>query len=187
MLKTHFADAEENVAEENLQSRIRGLYLIAVSNKHNDLLCTTGNKSEVAVGYATLYGYMCGAIGVIADVYKSDVYKLTEFINREKEIIPHSIITKPPSAELKPGQVDQDTLPPYDVLDRILKLYLEEYKEYGEISDTIGDKELVARVLKMVDNNEFKRNQSAPALRVTTKAFGYGRRFPIVHGWRKNF
>ncbi len=139
----------------------------------------------MATGYATLYGDMSGGLAVIADVYKTDIYKLAEYINRDKEIIPSAILSKPPSAELKPGQTDQDTLPPYVLLDRILRMYLEENKEYNEICDIIGNQKVVSEVLKMVDQNEFKRYQAAPALRVSKKAFGYGRRFPIVQGWRK--
>ena len=184
-LKKVFDEMPEDVTEENIQSRIRGLYLMAISNKHGYMLCTTGNKSEMAVGYATLYGDMAGALGIIADVYKTDVYRIAKYINRETEIIPKEIIEKAPSAELKPGQTDQDSLPPYEVLDKILKMYLEEYKEYNEINEVVKDSETVKQVLRLVDLNEFKRKQAAPALRVTTKAFGYGRRFPIVQGWRK--
>jgi len=187
MLKPAFEGTQEDITEENIQSRIRGVYLMALSNKFNYLLCTTGNKSEMGVGYATLYGDMCGALGVIADVYKTQVYDIVNYINKEKEIIPRNIIDKAPSAELKHNQTDQDTLPPYEILDRILKMYLEEYKEYGEIVKEIKDPATVERVLKMIDMNEFKRKQAAPALRVSKKAFGYGRRFPIVNGWRKNF
>jgi NAD+ synthetase len=175
----------KSLTEENLQARVRGLYLMTYSNNNGHLLLTTGNKSEMAVGYCTLYGDMCGGLAVIADVYKTDVYKIANFINREKEIIPKAIIDKAPSAELKPNQTDQDTLPSYELLDKILRMYLEENKEYIEIKDVIGDDELVKRVLRMVDMNEFKRNQAAPALRVSSKAFGYGRRYPIVQGWRK--
>jgi len=175
----------KSLTEENLQARIRGLYLMTYSNNNGHLLLTTGNKSEMAVGYCTLYGDMCGGLAVIADVYKTDVYRIANYINREKEIIPIAIIDKVPSAELKPNQTDQDTLPPYDLLDKILRMYLEENKEYIEINDVIGDEDLVKRVLRMVDLNEFKRNQAAPALRVSSKAFGYGRRYPIVQGWRK--
>jgi NAD+ synthase (glutamine-hydrolysing) len=145
---------------------------------------TTGNKSELAVGYCTLYGDMSGSLAVIADVYKTDVYRIANFINREIEIIPKIIIDKPPSAELSPNQTDQDVLPPYHLLDKILKMYLEENKEFDEISSVIGDDNLVQKILRMVDINEFKRKQAAPALRVSKKAFGYGRRYPIVQGWR---
>lgn len=173
-----------SIAEENIQARIRGNLLMAYSNSYGNLLLSTGNKSELAVGYTTLYGDMCGAISVIGDIYKTDVYRLSTYINREKEIIPKEIINKPPSAELRQNQKDQDNLPPYDILDRILRMYLEENKEEKEISEIIGNAELTRRVLKMVDNNEFKRKQAPPVLRVSQKAFGYGRRYPIVQAWR---
>lgn len=184
-LNTIFDGSLKSLSEENLQSRIRGLYLMAYSNNNGHLLLTTGNKSEMAVGYCTLYGDMCGGLAVIADVYKTDVYRIANYINRQNEIIPKTIIEKAPSAELKFDQTDQDTLPPYDLLDKILRMYLEENKESQEIKKIIGNEALVNRVLKMVDLNEFKRNQSAPALRVSSKAFGYGRRYPIVQGWRR--
>lgn len=183
-LNSIFNSEVKSITEENLQARIRGLYLMAYSNNYGHLLLTTGNKSEVAVGYCTLYGDMCGGLAVIADLYKTDVYRIANFINKNEEIIPQNIINKPPSAELKPNQKDQDTLPPYHLLDKILRMYLEENKEIGEINKVINDEVLVRRVLRMVDINEFKRNQSAPALRVSSKSFGYGRRFPIVQGWR---
>ncbi len=186
MLNPLFEGTKENIAEENIQSRIRGLYLMAISNKFNYMLLTTGNKSEMAVGYATLYGDMSGALAVIGDVYKTDVYRLSKFINREKDIIPNEIIDKEPSAELRPDQRDQDSLPPYDFLDRILRMYLEEYKEINEITKELKDEETVRKVLKLVDLNEFKRKQAAPVIRVSTKAFGYGRRFPIVQRWNRN-
>jgi len=185
MLNSAFKDKTEDVTEENLQSRIRGIYLMALSNKHGYLLCTTGNKSEIATGYATLYGDMCGAVSVIGDVYKTQIYKIAGYINRNEEIIPVEIIKKVPSAELRPNQTDQDSLPPYGLLDKILKMYLEEQKEFEEICSAIGDVNIVKKVLRLVDMNEFKRKQTAPVLRVSTKAFGYGRRFPIVQGWRK--
>ncbi|MEJ5351096.1 MAG: NAD+ synthase [Melioribacteraceae bacterium] len=185
MLKEAFKGKDEDITEENIQSRIRGLYLMALSNKHGYLLCATGNKSELATGYATLYGDMCGALAVIGDVYKTQVYKIVEFINRDGEIIPEEIIKKAPSAELRPNQTDQDSLPPYDLLDRILKMYLEDQKEFYEIAEAIGEPEVVKKVLRMVDVNEFKRKQAAPVLRISTKAFGYGRRYPIVQGWRR--
>ncbi len=174
-----------DITAENLQARIRGLFLMAFSNNFNYLLLTTGNKSEVATGYCTLYGDMCGGLAVIADVYKTDVYRIAKYINRDREIIPNEIISKIPSAELKPNQADQDILPHYELLDKILRMYLEENKEYEEISEIIGNSTVVQDVLKMVDQSEFKRKQSAPALRVSSKAFGYGRRYPIVQGWRK--
>jgi NAD+ synthase (glutamine-hydrolysing) len=158
---------------------------MAFANKFNYLLCTTGNKSEMAVGYATLYGDMNGALGVIADVYKTDVFKIAKFINKENEIIPNEIISKPPSAELRPNQKDEDSLPSYDLLDKILRKYLEEHKEIDEIIAEIGNEEVVKRVLLLVERSEFKRYQAAPPLRVSTKSFGYGRRIPIVQGWRK--
>ncbi len=185
LLKPLFNKRPANITEENIQARVRGLYLMAISNKFNYLLLTTGNKSEMAVGYATLYGDMCGGLAVIADVYKTDVYRIANYINRNSEIIPQEIIEKAPSAELKHDQKDEDTLPQYPVLDRILKMYLEENKEIHEIAKITGDEGTVKEVLRLVDINEFKRNQAAPALRVSTKAFGYGRRYPIVQGWRK--
>ncbi|WP_290664051.1 NAD+ synthase [Ignavibacterium sp.] len=184
-LKAALKNNIKGLTEENLQARIRGLYLMAYSNNEGHLLLTTGNKSEMAVGYATLYGDMAGGLAIIADVYKTDVYKIVDYINRNNEIIPKAIINKPPSAELRPNQTDQDTLPPYELLDRILRMYLEENKEIYEISNLIGDEEIVKKVLRMVDLNEYKRKQAAPALRISSKAFGYGRRYPIVQGWRK--
>jgi NAD+ synthetase len=186
VLKDKFEGTEPNIAEENIQSRTRGLYLMALSNKFNYLLCTTGNKSEIAVGYATLYGDMCGALAVIGDIYKTQVYKLANYINKDEEIIPIEIIEKAPSAELRPNQTDQDSLPPYDLLDKIITLYLEQYKELKEIVKEVGNEEIVKKTLRLVDLNEFKRKQAAPVLRVSTKAFGYGRRFPIVHGWKRD-
>jgi NAD+ synthetase len=180
-----FNDKIRGVTEENLQARIRGVYLMAVSNQYNYLLLTTGNKSELAVGYCTLYGDMCGGLAVIADIYKTEVYRVANHINRYEEIIPDEIIKKLPSAELKEGQVDQDSLPPYELLDEILRMYLEENKEFNEISAKIGKPEIVNKVLRLVDFNEFKRRQAAPTLRVSRKAFGYGRRYPVVQGWRK--
>lgn len=184
-LKPVFNNLPEDVTEENLQSRIRGIYLMALANKFGYLLCATGNKSELATGYATLYGDMCGALAVIGDIYKTQVYQLADYINREEEVIPIEIINKVPSAELKPNQTDQDSLPPYDLLDKILKMYLEDQKEYNEIAEEIKEPDIVKKVLRMVDMNEFKRKQAPPVLRVSTKAFGYGRRYPIVQGWRK--
>ena len=186
VFKPFFVGKEKDITEENLQARIRGLYLMAFSNKFGYLLCTTGNKSEIAVGYATLYGDMNGAVGVIGDVYKTDVYKIANYINRKEEIIPFNIIKKAPSAELRPNQVDQDSLPEYALLDKILKLYLEENKEKNEIINEIGQEQIVLKILNLVDNNEFKRKQAAPILRVSKKAFGYGRRFPIVHKVKRN-
>ncbi|MCH7773052.1 MAG: NAD(+) synthase, partial [Bacteroidetes bacterium] len=134
--------------------------------------------------YCTLYGDMNGGLAVLADVYKSDVYRIAKYINRDEEIIPNEIILKKPSAELKPNQTDQDFLPPYELLDKILRMYLEENKEFSQITLAIGEEEIVKKVLRLVDINEFKRYQAPPAIKVSRKAFGYGRRFPIVQGWR---
>ena len=184
LLSSKFEKKLEKVTGENIQARLRGVYLMAFSNNDNYLVLTTGNKSELAVGYCTLYGDMSGSLAVIADVYKSDLYRIAKYINRKREIIPKEIIAKAPSAELSPNQKDQDDLPPYELLDKILKMYLEENKEYDEINSIIKDEKVVKKVLRMVDINEFKRRQAAPALRVSKKAFGYGRRYPIVQGWR---
>ncbi|MCZ7612881.1 MAG: NAD(+) synthase [Ignavibacteriaceae bacterium] len=168
-LNFNFKNKFGKLTGENIQARIRGMYLMAFSNNDGYLVLTTGNKSELAVGYCTLYGDMSGSLAVIADVYKSDLYKIAEFINKSKEIIPKEIILKPPSAELSPDQKDQDDLPPYNLLDKILKMYLEENKEYDEISLVIKDEKVVKRVLRLVDINEFKRRQAAPALRISKK------------------
>ena len=183
MLAPLFEGTEEGVAEENVQARARGVTLMAVSNKFGHLLLTTGNKSEMAVGYATLYGDMSGGLAVLSDVLKTEVYRLAEEINRRagREIIPRNTITKPPSAELRPGQTDQDSLPPYDVLDAILLRYVEQHASPEAIAAETGfDRALVERVARMVDRNEYKRRQAAPGLRVSPKAFGSGRRLPIV-------
>ncbi len=176
----HFAGLEEDTTEENIQPRLRGLTLMAISNKLGHLLLSTGNKSELAVGYCTLYGDMCGGLAVISDVPKTMVYRLAEFINREREIIPRNTITKPPSAELKPDQRDQDTLPPYEVLDPILQLYVEEQKSVAEILSYGFDEETVRWVQRRVDLNEYKRAQAVPGLKVTSRAFGLGRRMPVA-------
>ncbi len=169
-----------NVAEENIQSRTRGNLLMAIANKFNYILLNTSNKSELATGYGTLYGDMAGGIGVLGDCYKMQIYKLAEYINRNKEIIPVNIISKAPSAELRPDQKDSDSLPDYAVLDRILYLYIEQTKGPDEIKAMGFDAALVDRVLKMVNNNEYKRNQFCPIIRVSSKSFGVGRRLPIV-------
>ena len=179
-LKSDFAGTAFNVAEENIQARIRGLILMALSNKFGYILLNTSNKSELAVGYGTLYGDMCGGLSVIGDLYKMDVYALSKFVNRDHEIIPNSIITKAPSAELRPDQFDSDSLPPYEVLDTILYRYIEQQKGPDKIIKEGFDEVLVYRILKMVNNNEWKRFQFAPVLRVTSKAFGRGRRMPLV-------
>ena len=179
-LKEHFAGRPPNEAEENIQARIRGNILMAMSNKFGYLVLSTGNKSELAVGYCTLYGDMSGGLAVISDVPKTMIYELARYINREIEVIPCASITKPPSAELKPNQVDQDTLPPYPVLDQILHHYVEEGHSVQEIVARGFDPDIVKWVARAVDRNEYKRKQAAPGLKVTTKAFGVGRRMPIA-------
>lgn len=180
LLKPSFGDLPFNLTEENLQARIRGILLMALSNKFGNILLNTSNKSEAAVGYGTLYGDMCGGISVLGDLYKTEVYALCRYINREKEIIPMNTITKAPSAELRPGQKDQDSLPPYDILDEILFQYIEHRKGPDELVAMGFDQALVNRILKMVNINEFKRAQTPPILRISNKAFGMGRRMPIV-------
>ena len=176
-----FEGAPRDVPEENIQARIRGNILMALSNKFGSLLLTTGNKSELAVGYCTLYGDMAGGLAVIADVPKTTVYSLARYINRSEERIPQACLDKPPSAELRPNQVDQDSLPPYDVLDAILKAYIEENMGAAEIAATQQlDLSLVRRTVRMVNAAEYKRQQAPPTLKVTAKAFGMGRRFPIA-------
>ena len=180
VLNPYFEGKPFDVAEENLQARIRALYLMAFCNKHHFILLNTSNKSEMAVGYGTLYGDMCGGMAVLGDVYKTEVYELVKYINREKELIPQSIISKAPSAELRPGQKDSDSLPDYALLDRILFQYIELRKDPGEIVEKGFDQALVNRILKMVNTSEHKRQQAPPVLRVSPKAFGSGRRLPIV-------
>jgi NAD+ synthase (glutamine-hydrolysing) len=176
-----FAGQAEGVAEENIQARIRGNYLMALSNKFGSMLLSTGNKSELAVGYCTLYGDMAGGLAVISDVPKLMVYELAKWINRERELIPQTTIDKPPSAELRPGQKDEDSLPPYDVLDRILRLYIEDLRSPQEIADKYGfELHLVQGIAQLVDRNEYKRKQAAPGLKITSRAFGLGRPFPIA-------
>jgi NAD+ synthase (glutamine-hydrolysing) len=176
-----FGDRPADVAEENIQARIRGNYLMAISNKFGSMVLSTGNKSELAVGYCTLYGDMAGGLAVISDVPKLMVYELARWINRERELIPRSTIEKPPSAELRPDQKDEDTLPPYDVLDRILKAYIEDLRSPQEIADHYGfDEKLVRDIALHVDRNEYKRKQAAPGLKITSRAFGFGRPFPIA-------
>ena len=169
-----------NVTEENIQSRTRGNLLMALANKFGYILLNTSNKSELATGYGTLYGDMAGGLGVLGDCYKMQVYKLAEYINREQEIIPVNIINKAPSAELRPGQKDSDSLPDYQVLDKILYLYIEQTKGPDEIKALGFDHALVDRILRMVNMNEYKRNQFCPIIRISPKAFGVGRRMPIV-------
>ncbi|HEY1498773.1 MAG TPA: NAD+ synthase [Acidobacteriaceae bacterium] len=176
-----FASREADITEENLQSRIRGTLLMAFSNKFNALVLTTGNKSEMSTGYCTLYGDMVGALAVIGDVFKTRVYDLCKALNRDREVIPKAILEKPPSAELRPGQKDTDSLPPYEVLDPILEAYVEHYEAPERIAAERGlDLEMVRAVVKMVERSEYKRQQAALVLKVTSKAFGMGRRFPIA-------
>lgn len=179
-LAPHFNGLPFNIAEENMQSRSRGVLLMALSNKFGYILLNTSNKSELAVGYGTLYGDMCGGLSVIGDLYKTEVYELAHYINREEEIIPNNTIVKAPSAELRPGQKDSDSLPDYEVLDAILALYIEMRKSPKEIVALGFEESLVKRVLRMVNMNEWKRIQAPPVLRVSSKAFGPGRRMPIV-------
>ncbi len=183
-LDNHLSGDSVGVTEENIQARIRGNILMALSNEHNRLLLSTGNKSEVAVGYCTLYGDMSGGLSVISDVPKTMVYELAGHINRDREVIPQSTISKPPSAELRPDQTDQDTLPPYDVLDSILDQYVDRGLSPREIVDSGLSAETVGWVVDAVNRNEYKRRQAAPGLKVTSKAFGMGRRMPIAAKYR---
>jgi NAD+ synthase (glutamine-hydrolysing) len=175
-----FEDQPHDATEENLQARIRGLLLMAFSNKFHSLLLATGNKSELATGYCTLYGDMCGVLAVIGDLFKTEVYALARSLNRDKEVIPESVLTKAPSAELRADQTDQDSLPPYDLLDRILELYLLQNKTFEEITALGYEAGLVKSVLNMVGKAEFKRRQAPPVLKVSPRAFGTGRRIPIA-------
>jgi len=180
VLADAFAGQPVDVTEENLQARIRGNYLMALSNKFGWLVLTTGNKSEMSVGYATLYGDMAGGLSVIGDIYKTDVYKLARYINRSKEIIPLNSIIKPPSAELRPGQVDSDSLPDYDILDNILFQYIELQRPFSRLVNEGFDPEILTRVIRMINQNEYKRFQAPPILRISSKAFGAGRRMPLA-------
>jgi NAD+ synthase (glutamine-hydrolysing) len=179
-LASIFEGREFNVAEENIQARSRGVLLMAISNKLGNILINTSNKSEMAVGYSTLYGDMCGSLSVLGDVYKGQVYALARYINRNEVIIPQEIIEKAPSAELRPGQKDSDSLPDYDVLDEILKLYIEGRKSKDEITMEGYDSQVVERIVNMVNSNEYKRYQAPPIIRVSSKAFGKGRIMPLV-------
>jgi len=179
-LSPHFDRRAPGVTEQNIQARIRGTILMALSNRSGSLVLSTGNKSELAMGYCTLYGDMSGGLAVISDVPKTMVYDLSRFINAEREVIPQRILDKPPSAELKPDQCDQDDLPPYEVLDPILKGYIEDLKSPAELVRMGFDSDTVKRVVTKVDQNEYKRYQAAPGLKVTSKAFGYGRRYPLA-------
>jgi len=179
-MKDVFEGTQFGIAEENIQARSRGVILMAYSNKFGFILLNTSNKSEAAVGYSTLYGDMNGGLSILGDVYKTDVFKLCHFINKEREIIPHNTIVKPPSAELRPDQKDSDSLPDYDTLDEILKLYIEKKYSLEEIIAAGFEKDIVQKTILMVNRNEYKRFQSPPILRVSVKAFGLGRRMPLV-------
>jgi NAD+ synthetase len=181
VLKSVFHGCPEDATEENLQSRARGMLLMALSNKFGGIVLSTGNKSEMAVGYCTLYGDMAGGLAVISDVPKTMVYRLSHYVNSRRMVIPTSTIEKPPSAELRPDQKDSDSLPPYEVLDAILEDYVEELHPAEQIARERGfELPLVRRVIRMVDRSEYKRQQAAPGLKISAKAFGYGRRFPIA-------
>jgi NAD+ synthase (glutamine-hydrolysing) len=179
-----FRGAPSNVAEENLQARVRGNFLMALSNKFGWLVLSTGNKSEISTGYCTLYGDMAGGFAVLKDVMKTTVYRLAEFCNRDGERIPRATIEKPPSAELRPDQRDSDSLPPYDVLDPILKAYVEDDRSSSEIAAMGYDDAVVRQVTRLVDHNEYKRRQAAPGVKITARAFGRDRRMPITNRFR---
>jgi NAD+ synthase (glutamine-hydrolysing) len=183
VLEPLFAETEFGVAEENIQSRIRGTLLMALANKFGYLLLSTGNKSEMAVGYCTLYGDMNGGLAVIADVPKTKVFAICRWLNRHQEVIPNNIITKPPSAELKPNQVDQDSLPPYDILDDILDRYISQHQSVREIQQAGYDLAVIQKVIKLVARAEFKRKQAPPGLKITDRAFGTGWKMPIASRW----
>jgi NAD+ synthase len=192
MLRDLFAGRAADVTEENIQARARGLLLMAISNKFGNMLLTTGNKSEVSVGYATLYGDMCGGFSVLSDIYKTTVFALARWRNQRRpdgllgpsgRVIPERVITRPPSAELKPGQTDQDSLPPYEILDGILVALIEDEASVEEIAAKGYDREVVRRVWRMVDRAEYKRRQAAPGVKISRRAFGRDRRYPITNGF----
>ncbi len=183
MLEEEFANTERDVTEENIQARCRGIILMAISNKKGKILLTTGNKSEMSVGYATLYGDMAGGFAPIKDVPKLMVYRLAEYCNREREVIPRRVIDRPPSAELAPGQQDSDSLPPYEILDEILARHVEQDQSVAEIVAAGFDEETVRRVVRMVDRNEYKRRQAPPGIKITRRAFGRDRRYPLTSGF----
>ena len=183
-LAPSFAGRDEDVTEQNIQARVRGGVLMALSNKFGHLLLTTGNKSEIAVGYCTLYGDMCGGLAVISDVPKTLVYRLARYVNRTRTIIPESTLTKAPSAELRPNQTDQDSLPPYDVLDQIVEAYVERSLDAEAIIATGLDPAVVRSTIRLIDGAEYKRRQAAPGIKLSSKAFGVGRRFPIAASYR---
>jgi NAD+ synthase (glutamine-hydrolysing) len=176
-----FAGTREDATEENIQSRARGTLLMALSNKFGAIVLSTGNKSELGVGYCTLYGDMVGGLAVISDVPKTLVYRLAHYVNSRRQVIPQATIDKPPSAELRPDQKDSDSLPPYETLDAVLEDYVEDARSIETIAADRGlDIELVRRVVRMIDRAEYKRQQAAPGIKISPKAFGYGRRFPIA-------
>ncbi|NMC98651.1 MAG: NAD(+) synthase, partial [Bacteroidales bacterium] len=179
-LSSVFEGKENDVTEENIQARVRAIYLMAYSNKFGNILLNTSNKSEMAVGYGTLYGDMCGAISVLGDVYKTQVYQLAHFLNTQNELIPIHIIQKPPSAELRPNQKDSDSLPEYDLLDNLLYHIIEMQLTIPDLINMGFSEDVVKKVYRLVQNNEYKRYQAPPVLRVSSKAFGYGRRIPLV-------
>jgi NAD+ synthetase len=175
-----FEGLDDDVTEENIQARIRGGVLMALSNKLGRMVLATGNKSELAVGYATLYGDMCGGMAPLADIPKTLVYRLARHLNADGELIPRSIIEKAPSAELKPDQTDQDSLPPYEVLDRVVEQYVERNRSVAEMMAAGLDQRTVEQVVGLINRNEYKRRQAAPGIKITSKAFGGGRRYPIA-------
>jgi NAD+ synthetase len=180
-LREVFANCKEDVTEENIQSRARGTMLMALSNKFGAIVLSTGNKSELGVGYCTLYGDMVGGLAVISDVPKTLVYRLSHYVNSRRAVIPRDTLEKPPSAELRPDQKDSDSLPPYEILDAVLEDYVEDSRSVEQIAADRGfDLEVVRRVVRMVDRAEYKRQQAAPGIKISPKAFGYGRRFPIA-------
>ena len=181
-----FSGRARDVTEENLQARVRGLLLMALSNKSGEMVVTTGNKSEMSVGYATLYGDMCGGYSVLKDVYKTDVFRLARRLNERagRELIPRSILDRPPSAELRADQLDEDTLPPYAKLDRVLEAYVELDRSREELSRDGFDADVVERALALVDGAEYKRRQAPPGVKLRPKAFGRDRRTPITNRWR---
>jgi NAD+ synthase (glutamine-hydrolysing) len=183
MLSDTFAGTEPDATEENIQARCRGIVLMAISNKRNRMLLTTGNKSEMSVGYATLYGDMAGGFAPLKDVPKLLVYELARWRNRDGEVIPQRVIDRPPSAELRPDQKDTDSLPDYTVLDPILERYVERDQTVDEIVDGGFDRAIVERVTRMVDRNEYKRRQAPPGIKITRRAYGRDRRYPIVNGF----
>ena len=188
-LEPMFSNTTADTTEENIQARARGMILMALSNKFGHLVITTGNKSEMAVGYATLYGDMAGGFDVLKDVYKTQVYALANYRNRLEEtpVIPERVITRPPSAELRPDQKDQDSLPDYDTLDKMLELYIDRDFGYDAIVEAGYDKDVVKKVLSMVDRNEYKRRQAPIGTKITHRAFGRERRYPLVNHWSLEF